>query len=195
VHIDRLLKRKAPFFESLDAVRIDVPPEPIELFCAHIPNGSGNGWLKIDTFRGLADALQVPTTAPRVLVGDFNEPRRIDGDGRIVTFGQRKRSDGSVRFLGRMRRKGRDGTGRAWDHAVRSVIAGESSHGLRNAWIAKHGAADYPVTHVLAQGLGRSFDHVFVSRRLRVVRCDVHHAWREEGLSDHAPVSVRVELV
>ena len=51
-------RRYAPYPESLGRATVSVPGGDVDVFTAHIPNGSGNGWKKIDTFRVLSAALR-----------------------------------------------------------------------------------------------------------------------------------------
>ncbi len=47
----------------------------IDVFTAHIPNGSKYRRKKIDTFHALAAELRRASDSPRILTGDFNEPK------------------------------------------------------------------------------------------------------------------------
>ena len=55
------------------------------VFSVHMPNGSGNGWAKIDAFEALATALEERPTGARIVAGDFNEPFRFEA-GTVVSF-------------------------------------------------------------------------------------------------------------
>ena len=63
----------------------------IELLNTHVPDGSGNGWRKVEHFEALYAYIartHVPGVTTRILCGDFNSPRRALPDGRVITWGQ-----------------------------------------------------------------------------------------------------------
>ena len=87
----------------------------LELVNTHVPNGSSNGFRKVEHFEGLYRHLArtwSPNGRPRVLCGDFNSPREERADGTVITWGQR--SDGELVT----------DRGQRWDAAERSVILG-----------------------------------------------------------------------
>lgn len=176
-------------------MRIDTPGGELDVIGVHIPNGSGNGWKKIDSFHVLARALRRMRPRPLILAGDFNEPRAVRPNGQIITFGQLDRKNGGVHSDGN--KKDCHGEVRPrveWDVGVRSVLAGETSHGLRHAYLTKHGSAEVPVTH-RTRANPRFFDHVFVSEHIVVRDAGYHHPWRENGWSDHSAAWVELEVV
>jgi hypothetical protein len=63
---------------------VETPSGPVAAYSAHIPNGSGNGWRKIDTFEALAEGLQARRDIPTILGGDFNEPKHVCSEGEII---------------------------------------------------------------------------------------------------------------
>ena len=177
--------REPPYPESLGRATVSVPGEgDIDVFTAHIPNGSGNGWRKIDTFHVLAVELRRANDSPRILTGDFNEPKRFDDSGQIVTFGRRR--------TGRWRDHFGDERPRSeWTDGVLSVLDGESEHGLRDAYRDRNG---FQASDLVTWGK-RCFDHTFVSTHLEVRECDYYHDWREqEKLSDHSPMWAELRL-
>lgn len=78
----------APFPKLLARATVGTPDGNLDVFTAHIPNGSANGWKKIDTFNVLSAALRRADDSPRVLTGDFNEPRQFRSSGQIDTWGE-----------------------------------------------------------------------------------------------------------
>jgi hypothetical protein len=88
----------------------------------HIPNGSGYGWKKIDTFKALKEVVLEAKDKPCVVTGDFNEPQFIplqDG-GRIVTWGQEwKGREGRYECWKKWSFHRRTGKGEEWHAAVR----------------------------------------------------------------------------
>ena len=188
--------REAPYPESLGRATVSVPGKrDIDVFTAHIPNGSGNGWRKIDTFHVLATELRRAEDLPRILTGDFNEPKAFGKAGQIVTFGGEAHDDGGMP-AGRSRDQfGDERPLIEWTKGVLSVLDGACQHGLRDAYRDLHGFEwPTPVTHCV-KGNPRCFDHTFVSRHFKVLECDYCHEWREpEKLSDHSPMWARLCL-
>ena len=184
----------APFPQLLGRVVVQTPTGDVDVFTAHVPNDSRHGWKKIETFEVLAQALCAGGDVPRVLTGDFNEPRAFLDSGQMVTFaGERDDVDG-VMSIPDWEWKGRSLAD--WSAGVRSVLAGRSLHGLRDAYRDCHGVGvATPVTHrVLRGGRPCCFDHTLVSRHFEVVACGYHHEWRREGWSDHSAMWVRLRL-
>jgi len=184
--------KAAPRPQLLARATVVVDGTEVDCISAHIPNGSGNGWNKPKTFEALADALRNAPDMPRVLGGDFNEPREVRPNGQIVTFGERVGVDGSVTCRGKKTGKcGETHPRRRWDAAVRAIFAGETSHGLRRAHAVVHGVGAAATTHVVKRQ-SRFFDHLFVSRHFEVEEADYDHGVREQGVSDHSAAWVRV---
>ena len=61
---------------------VGAPEGPFVAVGAHVPNGSGNGWIKIETFEALADALH-RLTLPVVLGGDSTSLELCSTTGRL----------------------------------------------------------------------------------------------------------------
>ena len=95
---------------------------PFLVISVHIPNGSGYGWKKIDTFKALKEVVLEAKDKPCVVTGDFNEPQFIplqDG-GRIVTWGQEwKGREGRYECWKKWSFHRRTGKGEEWHAAVR----------------------------------------------------------------------------
>ena len=185
----------APFPEVLGRILVKTPAGDIDIFTAHIPHGSGHKWKKIDTFETLALALRSGSDSPRILTGDFNEPRKFLGSGQILTFGEKEVNADGVISAPRGTWRGRPHAD--WSEGVRSVLADTSRHGLRDAYRDRHGfAVATPVTHRVNRGKEprRCFDHTFVSRHFEVVDCGYHHEWRRQKWSDHSAMWTKLRL-
>ena len=184
----------APFPEVLGRVKVGAPAGGIDVFTAHIPHGSGHGWKKIDTFETLALALRGGDDSPRILTGDFNEPKLFLSSGQFLTFAEKEVSADGVMAAPRGQRSGRPRAD--WSKGVRSVLADTSRHGLRDAYRDYHGfAGTTPVTHRVSKGNSRRcFDHTFVSRHFEVVDCGYHHEWRRQRWSDHSAMWTKLQL-
>ena len=71
-----------PWPQLLASATVNIPGGSVDVIGVHIPNGSSNGWKKIDTFRALAARLRERSPTPTLLAGDFNEPRwAVQEDG------------------------------------------------------------------------------------------------------------------
>lgn len=188
--------KRAPWIQLLARASVAAPEGRVDVLNAHIPNGSGNGWKKIETFEALAEVLVRSNDAPRILAGDFNEPRQWLPDGRMVTFGLDPLKDGTFSYWGPWRHpKGREtGDGYRWDSGVRAILAGESIHGLRNVYRSVHGYREHPVTHRTRKS-DRCFDHMFVSGHFKIEDSGYFHEWREERWSDHSAIWATLSLM
>jgi endonuclease/exonuclease/phosphatase family metal-dependent hydrolase len=183
---------QAKFPDLFAHVKIFPPsfPEGIEFITAHIPNGSGYGWIKIEHFRILSQALIESPSSPRVLTGDFNEPQAFLNSGQIVSFRTQIKKDGGVNISGIYSKNKPEGIPQhkaEWGRSVRDVLS-HHAHGMKNVYEQIHGMHPTPVTH-LVRGTGeRCFDHGFASRHCKVIDSGYHHEWRKSGLSDHSPL-------
>jgi endonuclease/exonuclease/phosphatase family metal-dependent hydrolase len=139
----------------------------------HVPNAA-NGVIKPQTLAALRAGME-DAEGPQILCGDLNTPRRETRDGEVVTFGQDSRG------------KLRPERGEWWDAAERSVVPGLADLGFRDAFRSVHGYAEREISWAWRRfGGGYRLDHVFCSAHLQPVAAAYHHAWREEGLSDHS---------
>ena len=178
-----------PFSERLLSTTLDVGGRRIELLNTHVPDGSGNGWRKVEHFEALYAYIartHVPGVTTRILCGDFNSPRRALPDGRVITWGQ---SENGRLLVDR---------GERWDRAERSVIVGLAAYDLIDTFRALHPDAT-DVSWATRRGdrlIGRRFDHVFAARSLVPRSCEYRHAWREgrPRLSDHSAIVARFAL-
>ena len=181
-------RRRAPYPELMARATVSVPDEEdIDVFTVHIPNGSNHGWRKIDAFNVLSAELRRGIDSPRILTGDFNEPKRFRQSGQIVPFGEKIHEDGGTSIRGWYNRFGDRRRRIERTSGVRSVLAGASQHGLRDAYRDLHGyETATPVTHYTTHRNPRCFDHTFVSRHFEVADCGYFHEWRKQGWSDHS---------
>lgn len=159
--------------------------EAVELHCVHVPNAA-NGLVKVRTLEAIRDGLASPRRDPRVLCGDLNTPRRELPDGEVISFARDSR--------GRLRPE----RGSEWDEAELGVVPGLRELGYRDAFRTLHGYAQRSPSWTWRQIAGHDggwrLDHVFASEELRPVAAAYHHAWREQGLSDHSALEVDLHL-
>ena len=154
---------------------------PVEVHCVHVPNAA-NGWVKVRTLQAIREGLAGAAPGPRVLCGDLNTPRRELPDGEVISFARDSR--------GRRRPE----RGAEWDEAELGVVPGLRDLGYVDAFRALHGYAQREASwtwqRIAGHGGGWRLDHLFASAELRPASATYHHAWRDEGLSDHSALEV-----
>lgn len=175
---------EVPFAELVASVVITLPGHgPVELTTTHVPNGSNNGWRKIDHLEGLYRYLSRThdPAMPRILCGDFNCPRRELRNGSVITWAQNEQGTRLDRHRGQR-----------WDAGERAVILGLKSFDLTDVYrdVVGYDAVEAEAGTWVARNRGREFprpfDHVFASHHLRPWTFDYRHDLREVGLSDHS---------
>jgi len=177
---------KVRYPELMGHVVLKHPDAEIDVITAHIPNGSGNGWVKVEALEALSSYLAKAPDRPRIVSGDFNEPRRVHPDGTFETFGHKRDRDGNMSAAGT--KKGTCGETRPrsdWCDAVTNVLDGEAQHGLRHAYFDTHAFDPNPVTYRTPNL--RFFDHILVSKHFEVDSIRYQTDWIDRGWSDHAP--------
>ena len=145
--------------------------EGIVVHAVHVPNAA-NGWIKPDTLAALRAGLS-QTHGPRVLCGDLNTPRREKPDGTVISFARDSRE------------QLRPERGDRWDSAELGVVPGLRELGFADAFREMHGYASKEPSWVWRHGGGWRLDHLFAAA-LVVEAAVYHHAWRDDGLSDHS---------
>jgi exonuclease III len=166
----------------------DLLGQPVEIHAVHIPNGSSNGWIKIDHLWALRYGLELSENA-QIVCSDLNTPQAECG-GEIITFGQE--FDGSFpehKKVDSLYPADRPWEARPWDEGERAVLEGlprelDMPDAFRElhpdepgfTWGPRGGSPD------------RRLDHVFISRRLGLDACEHLERWRDEQLSDHVAV-------
>lgn len=183
--------KPVPWPQLLAGATIRVDGHDVEVVRAHIPNGSANGWKKVDTLVGLAKHMDRMGDVPRIVTGDFNEPRRFGPEHRVVSFGEiAGRSRPTLE--GKLRRNGVSRPRREWQEAVERVFDREDLWHAHSELRDPRRLFTYE-THA-QRDARRYFDHIFVSRHFDVERAGFHHSWRRRKLSDHAATWVDLEL-
>ena len=184
--IEKTPPLEVPWAETAAATRTATDGGPVEIHAVHVPNAA-NGWIKPQTLRAIRAGLARPAPVPRVLCGDLNIPRRELPDGEVISFARDSR--------GQLRRD----RGQEWDEAELGVVPGLRELGFTDAFRALHGYAErspsWTWRQIAGHGGGWRIDHLFCSWELRPRSCTYHHAWREDGLSDHAPLEAELERV
>jgi len=150
---------------------------PVEIFCVHVPNAA-NGVIKPQTLRRIRHDVAVAGPGARVVCGDLNTPRRELPTGEVISFARDTR--------GRLRPE----RGAEWDAAELGVVPGLQDLGYRDAYRALHGYGhpepSWTWKRIAGHSGGWRIDHIFASAELQAISCLYHHAWRDDGLSDHS---------
>jgi endonuclease/exonuclease/phosphatase family metal-dependent hydrolase len=183
-----------PWSELLVQASVSVNGPSFLVINVHIPNGSGYGWKKIDTFNALKDVVRKAKGKPCIVTGDFNEPQFVplQDNGQIVTWGQYWNGrEGRYECWEKWRSDRR--TGEDWDAAVRWIFEKDDQYQMRHAYWEVHGRGGMPVSHV-THGRPRWFDHMFVSPHFCVELCEYLHELRGPGLSDHSALEAKLLL-
>jgi exonuclease III len=161
----------------------------VELHTAHIPPGSSNGRVKIDTLEGIYKRLAFASERHRVLCGDFNTPQAEFASGKVVTWGQDIFDDNQAETW----RRWRGVSGEDWDRAERNILTGLAKYDLADCYRAVNGYSENAYSWYWrgrGQRVGRRFDHIFASAKLHATSATYLGALLEQGLSDHAPLEV-----
>lgn len=176
--------------QLLAHVTVNSPFGSFELINAHVPNGSSNGWAKIDTFDCIRNLVLQLRGKPLIVTGDFNEPQYLIQDDRIVTFGQKQQPNGRYEATGNFR----GDAATRWNDSVRWFFESQDEHGLRHAFWTFAGKVILEPTHI-NRGAPRWFDHALISPNFEVINCSYDHSVRKEkAMSDHSSLILQVRI-
>jgi len=176
---------RPPWPERFLSVSVASPVGELELSTAHIPHGSGHGWIKVRTLEAIHRYLVRKPNQPRIFCGDLNTPQLETCDGITVTWGQRVDKRTKTLMLGRWRDSKR------WHEAEWDILRGLAKFDLHDVFRRIHGyrVQDYSWWgRVKKDGkpVRRRFDHVFASTCFSPMSCRYLHLLRKKGLSDHS---------
>ena len=178
-------KFKIPWPERVLSVTAEVGNKKLHIHTTHIPPGSSNGWIKIETIKGIVGYFSDNSDNNQILCGDFNTPQKEDVENGIITFGQTIRSSGEVVT----KKQFRGGLGYYWDEGERSLFTDLREYGLVDVF-RKLNPNNFNAYSWLIIRQGRSFtkrlDHIFADKQLEAISCNYHETPRE--LSDHLPI-------
>jgi len=147
----------------------------VEVINVHSPIAPSPELAKIRTHEAVAAYLANLPSAPRVLCGDLNTPRRELADGTLLTFAHD--TDGRLR----------PERGERWDLAERALVR---HLGWVDAFRVLHGYGSRDASWTFAGDRGGwRLDHVLVDG-LTPVAASYAHEWRRAGLSDHSALIV-----
>ena len=178
--------------QAMRSARVRVGEREVDVHAVHIPNGTSNGWMKIDHLWGVRVGLEPPRPRPAVLCGDFNTPW-LERQGALITAAQDE--NGQLRSRPRSRRAKyspeRPWNAAAWDAGERAVLEGlPRDCGMADVFLSSR-CEDAPETWTHKRNPnahGRRLDHVFASSELKPVLFRHIHSWRHRGLSDHSAI-------
>ena len=136
------------------------------------------------TLEAVRTGLQLAPSMARVVCGDLNTPRRKLESGEVVSLARDSR--------GRLRpERGPSGT-----RPSSVVVPGLRDLGYRDAYCSLHGyrsgEPSWTWQRISGHGGGWRLDQLFTSAELRPAACIYHHAWRDEGLSDHSALEADI---
>ena len=174
-----------PWEERVLGVQVNSSFGCIEVYNTHIPPGSSNGWVKIDTFEGIFNKLACHSRNHRILCGDFNSPQLETKDGEVITWGQVLHKDGIWKVSSKKKR---------WDDGERSIFEGLVDYDLRDVFRTLFDFEKREYSFVLKRKeklFHRRFDHCFASMGLNPVSFEYLHHFRERNFSDHSPLVVK----
>jgi exonuclease III len=121
-----------------------------------------------------------------VLCGDLNTPRRELPSGEVISFARDSR------------RRLRPERGPEWDNAELGVVPRLRELGYCDTFRALYGYAkrepSWTWQRIAGHEGGWRLDHLFASKELRPTAAIYHHAWRDEGLSDHSALEVDLQV-
>ena len=182
---------------ALRSACLDLEGSAIEVHAVHVPNGSTNGWVKIDHLHAIRRGLQPPHPRPQILCGDFNTPQSETG-GQLTTFGQtlsgrpRERPPSPRPFTAE-----RPWDPLAWDQGERAVLEGlPRDCDMPDAFHRRHPTAVQAtwVPRGAAEEGGRRLDHLFATTAFDILSCRHIHQWRHDRLSDHSAIEAHLRL-
>jgi exonuclease III len=116
---------------------VETPIGELVIHNVHVPNGSDNGWAKVEVLEAVYAGLSgLNWNRHTLLCGDFNTPQCELHSGQIVTWAQ-EMDEASGRV--RLERRIAGGSGLRWDTAERNILSGLQVFGLRDAFRNLHG--------------------------------------------------------
>ena len=80
------------------STKISINGSEIYFHTTHIPPGSQNGWVKIETLEGIYKRLIETKNKLNILCGDFNAPKEESLSKGMITFAQRINATGEVKI-------------------------------------------------------------------------------------------------
>ncbi len=180
-----------PWKERVLSTKISINGSEIYFHTTHIPPGSQNGWVKIETLEGIYKRLIETKNKLNILCGDFNAPKEESLSKGMITFAQRINAKGEVKIKSSFR--GGDGT--RWDRGERNIIVGMKEHGIEDSFRTLYSYKTQEYSWRFRRKdkvLKRRFDHFFASNKLKVISAKYLH--NQKRISDHSPLFVEYKI-
>lgn len=193
---------------------LDVDVGTLRVINAHVPNGEGFGFEKVEFWVALREYV-LQLEQPFVVVGDFNAPGMETPD-RVVCAGIELKKDGRwcysasvVEALGLAaaaklledsttwcywnESPAFPGGGERWEAEEGWLFNHGAEHGIRDLYRALHPVAAGEPAYSMVNPK-RRYDHAFGSRHVKAESAQYDMQALLEGRSDHAPLIVDVDL-
>tara|TARA_B100000989_G_scaffold267679_1_gene221899 strand:- start:20 stop:850 length:831 start_codon:yes stop_codon:yes gene_type:complete len=185
------LNFKIPWNERVLSVLVNLQNFTFNFHTTHIPPGSSNGWIKIETLEGIYNRIKELKDEFNILCGDFNTPKDEDLTNGLMTFAQRIDSKGTLKTKVKLR----GGCGYRWDKGERNIFLKLKEYGVVDSFrtLFSYNVNQYSWTFRNRDKIiKRRFDHFFASRKFKVITANYLH--RYKNLSDHCPLIVKYEI-
>ena len=177
-----------PWRERILNHNVYTSKKKIRFYNAYIPPGSSNGWIKIETLEGIFKGLNIRSSDPRILFGDFNIPQSENHRHNIITFAQKMKLKGKPR----LKKNFRGGSGKRWDQAERNLFENLKSVSMQDGYRKIHSYKTHEYSFAIIRkgkvAAKRRFDHFFMSNDIIISEIIYLHSYREKKLSDHSPI-------
>jgi endonuclease/exonuclease/phosphatase family metal-dependent hydrolase len=179
--------------EKVLSLHLDTPLGKLAMHTVHVPNGSANGWAKIEVLEAVFAGVSACCAGrDTLLCGDFNTPQCELASGEIVTWAQDVDESGRTQVARRIL----GGSGLRWDAGERNILSGLQPFGMRDVFRSLHGYEVDACSWIVRRKdlvRRRRFDHVLASARLQTISCEYLTEWLDERLSDHAAIEAVFE--
>lgn len=184
------MKIEVPWNERVLSVTIQINDKYILFHTTHIPPGSQNGWIKIQTLNGIYNYLKDTQNKLHILCGDFNTPKEEFADRGLMTFAQRINAKGELKVKSNFR----GGKGEDWDRGERDLmnlkeIGYPDSYRLLNSYTTSNYSWSFKRKEKIIK---RRFDHFFASEEIQVISIEYLH--NQKHMSDHSPLLVKYAI-
>ena len=184
-------KLDVPWKERVLSAKININGSEIYFHTTHIPPGSQNGWIKIETLEGIYNRLIETKDKFNILCGDFNAPKEESLSKGMLSFAQRINAKGEAKIKSSFR--GGDGT--RWDKGERNIIVGMKEYGIEDSFRSLYSYKTQEYSWQFKRKdkiLKRRFDHFFANKKLKVMSSKYLH--NKKRISDHSPLIVEYKI-
>lgn len=180
-----------PWNERVLSVLINIRDYNLNFHTTHIPPGSSNGWIKIETLEGIYNRILELKDELNILCGDFNTPKEEDLVYGLMTFAQRLTNKGELKTKVKLR----GGNGERWDRGERNILLKLNELGMEDSFrkLYSYKIKEFSWTFKNRDKIiKRRFDHFFASKKFKVISINYLHQFKK--LSDHSPLIVKYKI-